>query len=309
VAIGDVNRDGRVDVVATSSVARLAGTTPAGHVHIFLQDAAGTGNLQPAGVITTQPHATEVAIADVTGDGHPDLVAGHGAGVDVIAQSAANPGQFLAPATIAIAGGVRTLAVADMNLDGRADIVTGNPAGVQVLLQTAGGAFSPPMIHAVGFNVSALAVARVDGDAYPDVAAVDANAKATDPGLALLLSQSANPGTLGLPATYAAGDYPTAVALADLNRDGAVDVAIAESIVGPRDPRLIVLLQAAGQTGRLLAAQTFATKVGVFYELAIADLNGDGLLDVGGAGDGAFYLPQHAGATLAFDAAVRLFSH
>ena len=34
-----------------------------------------------------------------------DLVAGHGAGVDVIAHSSTNPGQFVPPVTVAIAGG------------------------------------------------------------------------------------------------------------------------------------------------------------------------------------------------------------
>lgn len=152
IVIADVNGDGFKDLVITDP--GPVGSPPT--VNVLLQDAAHPGTF--ASPITYQlpgdSTPESLVVADLNGDGHPDIVVGGSSAVTVFLQVASAPGTFSAGASYAV-NNANEVAVADVNGDGLVDIVV--PMGVShpvvsgiitnnpgVLLQAAGapGTFS-----------------------------------------------------------------------------------------------------------------------------------------------------------------------
>jgi hypothetical protein len=185
VAIGDLNGDGAADIVAATSDAN--GNN--GAIYVFYQNATTRGTFLapvtfPAGA---QPQA--VRIADVNGDGLPDIVVANldpgadgtgSAGVSVLLQDAAHPGSFLAPVTYATQGDAVDVAVADLNGDGKPDLVVANlepaPTGsVSVLLQDPArpGVFLAATSYQGFGQPLSIAIGDLNGDGHPDIAVAD----------------------------------------------------------------------------------------------------------------------------------------
>ena len=201
VAVGDLNGDGKPDIVAATADAN--GNN--GHAVVFLQDAANPGAFLAPSVFAGGAQPTAVKIADVDGDGLPDIVASNdgpgtdgigSAGVSVLLQDPSNRGTFLAPVTYATQSATVALAVADLNGDGKPDIVTANlgpsPTGsVSVLLQdaTRPGVFLSPVSYSGFGEPLSVAVGDVNNDGRPDIVVADGTT-------ATLMPQSASsPGT------------------------------------------------------------------------------------------------------------------
>jgi FG-GAP-like repeat len=203
VAVADLNGDGAPDIVA--AVFDSSGNN--GAVVVFLQDPKKRGTFQsgvrfPAGA---QPQS--VKIADVNGDGLPDIiVANYGpgsdgtgsAGVSVLLQDPAHPGSFLAPVTYATPGHSIDVAVGDVNGDGKPDLVVANllPANtgsVSVLLQDPAhaGAFLTSTDYAALGQPLSVVIADLNGDGFPDIAIADG------PSAGVLFQNAGSPGTFG----------------------------------------------------------------------------------------------------------------
>lgn len=147
IAIADLNGDGFKDLIITDP-GPTGGASPT--VSVLLQDAAHPGQFLAAVAYPALPQSLSqsIIIADVNGDGHPDIVIGGSGGVSVFLQDAAAPGTFMDRADYN-APNASEIAVADVNGDGLPDIVvpmgplqtpvngiiTNSPG---VLLQTAG---------------------------------------------------------------------------------------------------------------------------------------------------------------------------
>jgi hypothetical protein len=201
VAIGDLNGDGAPDIVAATFDAN--GNN--GAVYIFYQSATTRGTFLapvtfPAGA---QPQA--VRIADVNGDGLPDLVVANrgpgldgtgSAGVSVLLQDAAHPGSFLPPVTYATQARAVDVAVADLNGDSKPDLVVANlgpaPTGsVSVLLQdpSHAGVFLAATSYAGFGQPLGVAIADLNGDGHPDIAVADGDTAT------VMLQSATSPGT------------------------------------------------------------------------------------------------------------------
>jgi hypothetical protein len=100
----------------------------------------------------------------------------------------------------------------------------------------------------------------------PDLAV----ANSSDESVSVLLNQG--DGTFAPAVPYAAGDYPTKVAAADLNGDGKVDLAVASY-----DESVSVLLNQGN--GTFAPAVRYAVG-GDAISVAAAELNGDGRPDL-----------------------------
>jgi len=185
VTIADLNADGLNDVVATS-YDRYGDN---GIASVFIQNPSSHGTFLTRADFAAGAVPSAVKIADVDGDGRPDLiVADRGFshvgnyGVSVLFQSSTTAATFLAPVTYVTAYGAIDVAVGDLNNDGKPDLVVANLGGswtgsVSVLLQDPAhaGVFTAPTNYAGLYGPLGVAIGDLNGDGKPDIAAADGN--------------------------------------------------------------------------------------------------------------------------------------
>ena len=171
-AVGDLNRDGKLDVVLG-----FGASGPGGEV-LLGNGAGGLFGPIPYG---TNRNARAVAVGDFTGDGIPDLVvAGDAyrladAGVDIV--TGRGDGTFDSPIAYSANGNMHTgVAVADFNGDGKLDAVTSDAdtGTVSELLGNGNGILTYAGAFAVGSSPSAVVVGDFNGDGRADVATANA---------------------------------------------------------------------------------------------------------------------------------------
>jgi hypothetical protein len=274
VALGDVNGDGRLDLVA----ANCGSSTLA----VLLGSAAAPGTFGPAATYPTGvPGSTprEVALGDFNGDGRLDIAAANQSNntVSVLLGLGAAPGTF-GPAAAYPTGGTAPegLKTGDLNGDGRPDLVVTNSISgtVAVLLGAPAtpGTFGPAVTYSAGgLDTWSVALHDVNKDGRLDLIATN-NGNNT---IGVLLGAPAAPGTFGLAATYAA-PTPGYLALGDVNGDGRLDVVTNSYLYGTTTS--VLLGQATA--GTFGAATTFATGGNGPVGLVVADLNNDGRPDL-----------------------------
>jgi len=127
IVIADLNGDGLNDLVITDP-GPADGSAPI--VAVLLQSAASPGTFLPAVSYATAASSFPQAltVADVNGDGLPDIVVGGSTAVSVLLQNATSHGTFLAAGNYAVSN-TNQIAIADINADGHLDIVvTSGPA-------------------------------------------------------------------------------------------------------------------------------------------------------------------------------------
>ena len=198
--------------------------------------------------------------------------------------STAQAQRFGAVTTYSSGGSTPEYAIAgDLNGDGRPDIVTSNNSTstgsvLGVLLQRANGSFAPVATYPSGGSTPyQIALGDVNGDNQLDVVVV--NLQSDNVGVLL----GTGTGTLGKATLYALplGAGPIGLSLADMNRDGWLDIVTGNSYFnggdGITNGSVSILLNSG--SGTFGAATTYVTG-GSLRELALADFNKDGVLDI-----------------------------
>jgi hypothetical protein len=283
VAVGDVNGDGKPDVVA-SIWGRAAAQVLIG---------GGDGSLVPAGSYGTGlTLAVTVALADVNDDGNLDLLAGDcGANGCAPGQTGAlgvllgNGDGSFQPVLLHPGGQPHSIAVGDVNGDGGTDVVVANwgLGTVGVLIGNRDGSFQGMRTYSAGGDVPSQAVlADVNGDGVLDVVVVNFT-DAFSAGLPVGVLRGNGDGTFQPVVTSDPGGWErTSVAVADVDGDTTADLVVTSGCAtgdfACAEGR-VSLLRGNGDG-------TFATPVvyqsgGRFPQsLAVADLDGDGRLDL-----------------------------
>ena len=229
-AMADLDGDGVPEFVGVlDSGGRLA---------VWSQD--GTRHFGATPVVTTLPSfgGGSLHVADMDGDGIPELVfAGGGnfdSGLSVWKRQA--DGSY-AQRTQMDTGlhYIQDIAIGDVNGDGRPDIVAAigdYPEQICVLLQQPDGSFAPCVYQATYSWPSAVRLADIDGDGRLDVVV-----EYSGWGTFGVFSQRAD-GTLAPEADYAApyGSSMASFAIGDLNGDGRADVVLDGMLMQQRTP-------------------------------------------------------------------------
>ena len=285
VVVADLNGDSKMDIAAC--YARVAGAPPhPGTVVIFIQDPANPGRFLPPATYAVGDDPVSIAVADLNGDGKPDIVAANtmlsatGAGsnsVSVLLQDSSHPGQFLPAASYTSSNIINSVAIGDLNGDGRPDLAIADSAGISVLLNNSAnpGTFVPGNSVQISGGAGSVAIGDVNGDSLPDLVV------ANSVNVQVVLADPSSPGNFWTPVSYQAGQQPIFVALGDLNGDGKPDLAVADE-GSPSGATLFgvhVLLQNSAAPGTFLAPGNYAPST-ITNMLAIADLNNDGKLDL-----------------------------
>jgi hypothetical protein len=284
VAASDLNGDGRTDLIVAKQ--------SAGTISVLLNTTSpGSATPQFANAVNFSVGASlsSVAVADLNGDGRPDIVVtDQPSAVVSVLVNQTTPGsstpQFASPANFATGNGPTSVAVGDLNGDGLTDLVVAdsNANAVSVLLNqtTPGGPlnFTNHVDFATGQSPDSVAVADLNGDGKPDVAVADGSFSGY---VSVLLNQTA-PGSaspqLAAHVDFAAGSLPKSVAVADLNGDGKPDLVVANEY--SNSVSVFLNMTTPGAAAPSFAANVDFATGSLPDAVTVKDLNGDGKLDV-----------------------------
>lgn len=272
VAIGDLNKDGTLDLVSAKGA---YGDSIYGYLSVYTQSG---GALNGPNFFNSGPDALNMALKDLNGDGYPDVVlADDETGtLTVMLQDAAHPGSFLAPTHLSLGGrNAVDVAVGDLNGDGRPDIAVAADGGASVLVffQNPDGSFAAPASFPTTGTPQAVAIGDLDGDGRNDLAVATSSSV-----VSVLIQSATTPGSFAAPSDVPVGPNPIAVKLGDLNGDGRLDIATANFANSASG--LSVALQSSTTAGTFGAATNYDTGDAYSDALAIGDLNGDGRMDI-----------------------------
>jgi hypothetical protein len=190
---------------------------------------------------------------------------------------------FLAPLRFDTGFAPHAVAVGDLNGDGIPDLVTANlyTNNVNVLLGNGDGTFKAAVNYTAGTQgtiILSVAVGDLNGDGNLDLVVTFSPGTVSSSGLqiqfggtiAVLLGNG--DGTFQSPHTYAIGDA-NYLALVDLNRDGILDVVVADF-----NGNTVNVLLGKGD-GTFQAVPHYSAANGP-QAVAVRDLNGDGIADL-----------------------------
>jgi hypothetical protein len=308
-AVGDLTGTGSHDMVVAS--------LNAGTLAVFMETSPTSGAYGAATTITlpagSQPN--DVQIADLNGDGLPDLIVADNTGkVLYLLQNPASPGTFEAAVSLPISNpaivaegtgwstrGVR-VAVGDLNGDGLPDIAVTSFDGYQnnpgyggdngmvfIFFQnpSSPGTFisTPTTITALG-EPTGIEIADVNQDGAKDIVvalqglgedSTIVTAEANE-GAMVILQNSSAPGTFATPVIYPAYSGVLSLAIGDLNADGLPDIAMC-SLYPEGSGYIVTLIQDPSAPGTFLAGSDYAG-LGQPSSIVIGDVNNDGLPDL-----------------------------
>jgi hypothetical protein len=268
VAVGDLNGDGKPDLVVNNAESNSVG--------VLLGN--GDGTFQPAvtygsGGTGVSVGIGGVAIGDLNGDGKPDLAVTNVSSNSVGVLLGNGDGTFQPAVTYSSGGaGAASIAIGDLNGDGKLDLVVagGNGGNLSVLLGNGDGTFQPAITYGCGSGTYSVAIADLNGDGKPDLVVTNFY----DGVVSVLLGNG--DGTFQSPVSYSSGETggPISVAIGDLNGDGHPDLVVANDL----SSSVGVLL--GNGDGTFQTPVTYPSGGYAGESVAIADVNGDGWPDI-----------------------------
>lgn len=298
--VGDFNGDGRDDLAASGS---SGSGTPSGRLLVAFS--AADGSFPAADVKTyyigSNRSGWSIAAGDVDEDGKLDLITANYGRQDLTYFRNQGAGTFTDAPTLALAAGSATAAVelADVDGDGHLDAAfTYSTADVGLFRGHGDGTFDTPPVtqHAgTGQQLYDLAIGDLDGDGRPDAVTADFGSRRFGvwPNVA---------GSFGAALGFAVGNaaegvnYPSGVALADVDGDGRLDVltTVAYSATGGLTVRRNTTPRPAAATTHPTVTEITPTSAKVAATVSSADSDGTWRLGYGTTSTPSLFTPDQA---------------
>ena len=300
IATADLNNDGHPDLVTANedadTVSVLLNSGTGGFIHAFSYEVSP----DPANL---KFHPVSVAVGDFDGDGKPDIATANrlslgfnpkngDANISVLRNRGANlvgiP-QFDTPTLLSTEGrGPDFIVASDFDGDHNLDLAVGNEIGtsgsgkssVSVFLGNGGGAFDHPKSFETDFHRHNINVGDFDKNGLPDMALTGHFGSDI---LILMndgrLRSSDSSAGFQTPKSYEALFFAGSSALGDFNSDGNLDLVVGS---GSGLEQNVAVLFGDG-SGGFSSPKKFDARV-AGPNVAVADFNSDGILDIAAAG-------------------------
>jgi hypothetical protein len=260
-AAGDLDGDGDTDLAVTLKNVN--------QVRVLRNDG---GTFVNAGSTAVGADPRAVTVGDVDGDGDLDLLTGNRNGNSVTVLRNGGAATFVT-STITIAGEVRDVVLGRFDADADLDLAISNQdlRRVELRLNNGAGAFSAGANLTMGqVRPEGLVAADLDGDGDTDLATAGSGGGLN---VAVVFVHDGVGGFSGATSFPVAGLDPSALAAADLDVDGDLDLVTANT-----DSSTLSLLPNAGNAS--FGAATVLPAGGVPQVLATGDLDGNGGADL-----------------------------
>jgi hypothetical protein len=268
-ASGDLDGDGRPDLVTAwgntqlEVVHNIDGWSFAAPVDY---DIGGNNSLIAA-----------VAVADLDGDGKPEIVVANETANQVLVLHNQGGGTFATGVGYPAGSGPSTIAIGDIDGDGKPDLALGaaSDGAIHVLRNRGDGTFEPEVGYTTLFGAAAIALVDLDGNGTLDLA--EASSSAVTDGANVIVRLNDGHGGFAAAVRYPGATSLTSLVAADLNGDHRPELVVLEAGSPPKLGVAHVLLNQGNGTfspGAALPADSLA------QQLAVADFDGDGDLDL-----------------------------
>jgi hypothetical protein len=230
----------------------------------------------------------DVVTADFNGDGIPDLATANYYSNTVSVLLGKADGTFQPAKTSATGAKPLSLAVGDFNGDQNLDLATANKGAnsVSVLLGTGTGTFQAPTSVGIGQTPTSVAVGDINGDGTLDLGVTSAQWYGIDPyypyyytSTASVLLGNGNGGFSSPNSTWLGYGYFTSATAANLDGVGPDElvVAAADSVYYSGYNYGTVAVLTGDASGFLQGTNVLDTNA---YDVAVGDVNADGVLDI-----------------------------
>jgi len=255
-----------VRTAAIGAIAALVGLTGGGSARAGTLRFSPTINSPTGESFGPGPGAETTAVADLNGDGRPDVVITDLATTKTRAMLNVGGGRFAQPRLLPESPGVLAVATGEFNGDGRADIVGRSGQAVVLWTGNGDGTFTlAQQLPSLSNVQQAIAVGDVDGDGLDDVVTTTA--------LGFQVFRGTGSGLVAGPETHVIGVLSD-VAIANLDGDGRSDVVVADATPLLQQVRAFL----GNGDGTFRTAGTRATGYGP-EGVSVGDLNHDGFDD------------------------------
>jgi hypothetical protein len=263
IVAGDLNADGRLDLVVGSREASSLGV-------LLGKD---NGTFASGVTYAVEGNARALALGDFDGNGIVDIAAASRAGALSVLLGKGN-GTFGSKIATSTGDSPKSIAVADFNHDGRLDVVTVGDLELAVMLGDGAGSFVKGQAYRSHLTHNSVMIDDFDADGQADLALGGTCSPSfyKDTRIEILLGRG--DGTFLGSVKYEMGpNCFEQIAVGDVNGDGAVDVTSSpvSSLLSKGD-------------GSFLPSQ-ISSKTSRGNLLGLGDWNGDGKLDLAAGSD------------------------